>query len=164
MPRKMSTPRIPTVSDLTQLRISDFRFPFVPCFFTCFCCWVAISRLHDVRGYARCRIGFPDVLGRSRRAPHGGIFHGFTFTAPSGMRAPPVLQPRPGPVREEREHEAGEDVYDPVVPQVYRAEDETARERHLKPREPAKVPPGEQDRQERDRAVERGERAVGGQV
>ena len=50
-----------------------------------------------------------------------------------------------------------------MVPQVYRAEDETARERHLKPREPAKVPPGEQDRQERDRAVERGKRAVGGQ-
>src|SRR5207247_4704141 len=98
MPRKMSTLRIPTVSDLTQLRISDFRFPFVPCFFTCFCCLVAISRLHDVRGYARCLIGFPDVLGRSRRAPHGGSSMGLRSPLPSAFALHPSPHPRPAPV------------------------------------------------------------------
>src|SRR5882672_11658629 len=123
MPRKTSTARIPMVSDLTQLLSSDFRFPFMTCFFgSCFCVFVAISGLHCFRGDARCRIGFPQASGRSR-ASRSGIFHG-SLTAPSSLGVPPVLQPRAGPVREEREHEAGEDVDDPVMPQVYRAQDE----------------------------------------
>src|SRR5258706_15616489 len=104
MPRKMSTARIPIVSDLIQSRSSDLLSPFF--------CLSLNSGLHDLGGDPRSGSRVPLDLGGSGLG--GSPAHGVRGSRASprfGLSIPPIFHTGPRPVREHRQHESGEDVH-----------------------------------------------------